>query len=64
MLERISDVVANIDEDGDGIVKLEPVNKVIEFLGKEEMLEVESRIQKILGKMPILEIKSEVPIYR
>lgn len=78
MLERISEVVASMDEDSDGIVKLEHVNKVIEILGsdnvelsgkqvkqiidligKEEMLEVESRIEKILGKMPVMEIKSD-----
>jgi LETM1 and EF-hand domain-containing protein 1 len=80
MLERISEVVASMDEDSDGIVKLEHVNKVIEILGsdnvelsgkqvkqiidligKEEMLEVESRIEKILGKMPVMEIKSDAP---
>jgi len=80
MLERISEVVASMDEDSDGIVKLEHVNKVIEILGsdnvelsgkqvkqiidligKEEMLEVESRIEKILGKMPIMEIKPDAP---
>merc|ERR1711892_926531 len=78
MLERISEVVASMDDDSDGVVKLEHVNKVIEILGsdnvelsgkqvkqiidligKEEMLEVESRIEKILGKMPVMEIKSE-----
>jgi len=80
MLERISEVVASMDEDSDGIIKLEHVNKVIEILGsdnvelsgkqvkqiidligKEEMLEVESRIEKILGKMPIMEIKPDTP---
>jgi len=79
MLERISEVVASMDEDSDGVIKLEHVNKVIEILGsdnveltgkqvkqiidligKEEMLEVESRIEKILGKMPVLEVKSDV----
>jgi len=79
MLERISEVVASMDDDSDGVVKLEHVKKVIEILGsdnvelsgkqvkqiidligKEEMLEVESRIEKILGKMPIFEIKSNV----
>jgi len=78
MLERISEVVASMDEDSDGVIKLEHVNKVVEILGsdnvelsgkqvkqiidligKEEMLEVESRIEKILGKMPVMEIKSE-----
>jgi len=78
MLERISEVVASMDDDSDGVVKLEHVNKVIEILGsdnvelsgkqvkqiieligKEEMLEVESKIEKILGKMPIMEIKSD-----
>merc|ERR1711923_538 len=76
MLERISEVVASMDEDSDGIVKLEHVNKVIEILGsdnvemsgkqikqiidligKEEMLEVESRIERILGKIPSVEPK-------
>ena len=79
MLERISEVVASMDEDSDGIVKLEHVNKVIEILGsdnvemsgkqikqiidligKEEMLEVESRIEKILGKMPVLAVTKPV----
>jgi len=77
MLERISEVVASMDDDSDGVVKLEHVNKVIEILGsdnveltgkqvkqiidligKEEMLEVESRIEKILGKMPVIEVQS------
>lgn len=79
MLERISEVVASMDEDSDGVVKLEHVNKVIEILGsdnvelsgkqvkqiidligKEEMLEVESRIEKILGKIPVIESESDV----
>jgi len=78
-LERISEVVASMDEDSDGIVKLEHVNKVIEILGrdnialsgkqikqiidligKEEMLEVEGKIEKILGKMPIVEVDKTV----
>jgi len=73
-LERIGEVVASMDEDSDGIVKIEHVNKVIELLGrdnvnlnpkqikqiidligKEEMLEVEGRIEKILGKLPSYE---------
>merc|ERR1719370_2272972 len=73
-LERISEVIASMDEDSDGIVKVEHVQKVIEILGrdnvqlsakqvkqiidligKEEMLEVESKIEKILGKMPAFE---------
>ena len=72
-------VVASMDEDSDGIVKVEHVNKVIEILGrdnvqlsgkqvkqiidligKEEMLEVESKIEKILGKMPVFDAKDEV----
>merc|ERR1719427_1984699 len=79
MLERISEVVASMDEDSDGVVKLEHVNKVIEILGsdnvelsgkqvkqiidligKEEMLEVESRIEKILGKIAVIESESDV----
>ena len=81
MLERISEVVASMDEDSDGVVKLEHVNKVIEILGsdnvemsgkqikqiidligKEEMLEVESRIEKILGKIPLVEPKLSVSV--
>lgn len=81
MLERISEVVASMDEDSDGVVKLEHVNKVIEILGsdnvemsgkqikqiidligKEEMLEVESRIEKILGKIPSVEPKLSVSV--
>merc|ERR1712142_1062582 len=76
MLEKISEVVASMDEDSDGVVKLEHVNKVIEILGsdnveasgkqvkqiidligKEELLEVESRIEKILGKIPSIDIQ-------
>ena len=79
MLERISEVVASMDEDSDGVMKLEHVNKVIEILGsdnvemsgkqikqiidligKEEMLEVESRIERILGKIPSVEPKLSV----
>jgi len=78
-LERISEVIASMDEDSDGIVKVEHVQKVIEILGrdnvqlsakqvkqiidligKEEMLEVESKIEKILGKMPVFEEESVV----
>merc|ERR550532_3770457 len=73
-LERISEVIASMDEDSDGIVKVEHVQKVIEILGrdnvqlsakqvkqiidligKEEMLEVENKIEKILGMMPAFE---------
>jgi len=76
MVERITEVVASMDEDNDGVVKLEHVNKVIEILGsdnveisakqikqildligKEEMLEVESRIEKVLGKIQPVEPK-------
>ena len=76
MLERISEVVASMDEDSDGVIKLEHVNKVIEILGsdnveasgrqvkqiidligKEELLAVESRIEKILGKIPAIDVK-------
>merc|ERR1719436_2199015 len=68
MLERISEVVASMDEDSDGVMKLEHVNKVIEILGsdnvemsgKQEMLEVESRIERILGKIPSVEPKLSV----
>ena len=75
MLERISEVIARMDEDSDGVIKLEHVNKVIEILGsdnveasgkqikqiidlisKEELLEVESRIERILGKIPALDV--------
>merc|ERR1711874_405000 len=75
MLERISEVIARMDEDSDGVVKLEHVNKVIEILGsdnveasgkqikqiidligKEELLEVESRIERILGKIPAVDL--------
>ena len=75
MLERISEVIARMDEDSDGVVKLEHVNKVIEILGsdnveasgkqikqiidligKEELLEVESRIERILGKIPAVDV--------
>jgi len=78
-LERISEVIASMDEDSDGIVKVEHVQKVIEILGrdnvqlsakqvkqiidligKEEMLEVESKIEKILGKMPVFEEETVV----
>ena len=78
-LERISDVVANMDPDNDGVMKLEHVNKVIEILGsdnvemsgkqikqilaligKEETLEVESRIERLLGKYPSVEPKLTV----
>lgn len=73
-LERIGEVIASMDEDSDGVVRVEHVNKVIEMLGrdnvqmsgkqvkqiidligKEEMLEVENKIEKILGKMPVFE---------
>ena len=77
-LERIGEVIATMDEDSDGIVRVEHVNKVIEILGrdnvqlsgkqvkqiidligKEEMLEVENRIEKILGKMPVFEERAQ-----
>lgn len=77
-LQRIGEVIASMDEDSDGIVKVEHVNKVIEILGrdnvqlsgkqvkqiidligKEEMLEVENKIEKILGKIPVVEVRAE-----
>merc|ERR1711982_50222 len=76
MVERITEVVTSMDEDNDGVVKLEHVNKGIEILGsdnveisakqikqildligKEELLEVESRIEKVLGKIQPVEPK-------
>lgn len=70
-LERISEVVAKMDEDSDGVIRVEHVNKVVEILGrdnvqispkqvkqiieligKEELIEVENRIEKVLGKLP------------
>lgn len=81
-LERISEVVANMDDDIDGVVKVDHVNKVVEILGrdnlhlstkqvkqvidligKEEMIETESRIEsrfeKILGKLPVVEVDTK-----
>ena len=49
MLERISDVVANMDEDSYGIVKLKHVNKVIETLGSDN-----AEIHPSTGKRLIL----------
>merc|ERR1719319_1004603 len=80
-LERISEVVANMDDDVDGVVKVDHVNKVVEILGrdnlhlstkqvkqvidligKEEMIETETRIEqrfeKILGILPVVEVNS------
>ena len=80
-LQRIGEVIASMDEDSDGIVKVEHVNKVIEILGrdnvqlsgkqvkqiidligKEEMLEVENKIEKILGKIPVVEVRAEMDV--
>jgi len=77
-LERIGEVIQNMDSDSDGLVKVEHVNTVIELLGrdnvnlnpkqvkqiiqlidKEEMLEVERRIEKVLGKIPIVQIPDQ-----
>merc|ERR1712047_191524 len=36
------------------------VKQIIDLIGKEEMLEVESKIEKILGKMPVFEEETVV----
>merc|ERR1719508_727025 len=36
-LERISEVVANMDDDSDGVVKVDHVNKVVEILGRDNL---------------------------
>merc|ERR1719378_1406701 len=35
------------------------LKQIIDLIGKEEMLEVESRIEKILGKLPIMEVNAD-----
>merc|ERR1712098_153157 len=36
------------------------IKQIIDLIGKEEMLEVEGKIEKILGKMPIVEVDKTV----
>merc|ERR1712147_434294 len=38
------------------------IKQIIDLIGKEEMLEVESRIEKILGKIPSVEPKLSVSV--
>ena len=63
MLERISEVVASMDEDSDGVVKLEHVNKVIEILGSDNVEMSGKQIKQIIdliGKEEMLEVESRI----
>merc|ERR1719320_826818 len=48
MLERISEVVASMDDDSDGVVKLEHVNKVIEILGSDNVELTGKQVKQII----------------
>merc|ERR1719402_1564132 len=57
MLERISEVVASMDEDSDGVIKLEHVNKVIEILGSDNVEASGRQVKQIIdliGKEELL----------
>ena len=63
MLERISEVVASMDEDSDGVIKLEHVNKVIEILGGDNVEMSSKQIKQIIdliGKEEMLEVESRI----
>jgi len=63
MLERISEVVASMDEDSDGVVKLEHVNKVIEILGSDNVELSGKQVKQIIeliGKEEMLEVESRI----
>merc|ERR1712029_211114 len=63
MLERISEVVASMDEDSDGVIKLEHVNKVIEILGGDNVEMSSKQIKQIIdliGKEEMLEVESKI----
>jgi len=63
MLERISEVIASMDEDSDGVVKLEHVNKVIEILGSDNVEASGKQVKQIIdliGKEELLEVESRI----
>merc|ERR1712013_628567 len=58
-LERISEVIASMDEDSDGIVKVEHVQKVIEILGRDNVQLSAKQVKQIIdliGKEEMLEV--------
>merc|ERR1711902_275363 len=57
MVERITEVVASMDEDNDGVVKLEHVNKVIEILGSDNVEISAKQIKQVLDKIQPVEPK-------
>jgi LETM1 and EF-hand domain-containing protein 1 len=62
-LERIGEVVASMDEDSDGIVKIEHVNKVIELLGRDNVNLSTKQVKNIidlLGKEEMLEVERRI----
>jgi len=62
-LERISEVVASMDDDSDGIVKVEHVNKVIEILGRDNVQLSTKQVKQIIdliGKEEMLEVEGKI----
>merc|ERR550519_1157911 len=62
-LERISEVIASMDEDSDGIVKVEHVQKVIEILGRDNVQLSAKQVKQIIdliGKEEMLEVTEAV----
>jgi len=62
-LERIGEVVASMDDDSDGIVKIEHVNKVIELLGRDNVNLNTKQVKNIidlLGKEEMLEVEKRI----
>ena len=65
MLERISEVIARMDEDSDGVIKLEHVNKVIEILGSDNVEASGKQIKQIIdliSKEELLEVESRMAL--
>jgi len=62
-LERIGEVVASMDDDSDGIVKIEHVNKVIELLGRDNVNLSTKQVKNIIdliGKEEMLEVERRI----
>ena len=60
-LERISEVIASMDEDSDGIVKVEHVQKVIEILGRDNVQLSAKQVKQIIdlvGKEEMIETEA------
>ncbi|CAK9805967.1 Mitochondrial proton/calcium exchanger protein [Anthophora quadrimaculata] len=62
-LQRIAEILAKIDDDRDGAIKLEDVLKVVELIGKEDIKLTKKQVDELIeliDKEEILEVEEQI----